>query len=492
MINLFASHTPFVDVRQLAQYLYAHATLQRVCHPDADNRQDLLTEIFGAGSWQRYPRVFVPGQDPTDYYLDDYLIKVPAGQILVLGGSKLSAWPSHVINSYFPPIPPDWIAGFYGNLAQQLIAQLQAFIPNDVTPLVITGHSLGGAVAASVAYFLLPSMPAKKVLVASYGAPKPGTKVSWNRNPFEYWRVSNPEDPVPSIGFSVLPTGPAGFLFKLELVSFQHTGFGIQVDTDGEMSFVETRSWPEAIVPMLKIGVNTLENGTPFLGHYMSTYAFCLRAVLEKMGIQPDSIWDKCNDFCNRAEGLAWKISGFPVVAGPALPGGYVPPPTLQQGELLEAIAVGMAPQTASLLTPPAGLKVLANQSLAAFLSAITGNNLTQVTVRLARGVNAHVGPQVLSDFTECDFEGYQPVSGNIWVTTLVVPAGGSQRFQAQVGFHCKKGSPPQGVAAYYITATEQGNPFDLLVGYDYLSFGFTGKKNENYGLLIECSGAPS
>ncbi|DBA79451.1 TPA: hypothetical protein ACH3X2_007723 [Trebouxia sp. C0005] len=78
--------------------------------------------------------------------------------------------------------------------------------------LLVTGHSLGGAMAVLAAYDFVDLCPWKSVQVYTIGAPRPGNKAfsdKYEAKVPDTWHVMNSQDPVPKVGkFGVLYARP--------------------------------------------------------------------------------------------------------------------------------------------------------------------------------------------------------------------------------------------------------------------------------------------
>lgn len=71
---------------------------------------------------------------------------------------------------------------------------------NSFSKVIVTGHSLGGAIAVLCGYDLQVKLKDKKILVYTYGAPAVGNKDFvnlYNAAIPQSWKVTDPNDPVP-------------------------------------------------------------------------------------------------------------------------------------------------------------------------------------------------------------------------------------------------------------------------------------------------------
>lgn len=145
-------------------------------------------------------------------------------------------------------------------------------------PILITGHSYGGAVAATLAADYLVAQPSRRVECVTFGSPKPGDdrlrEIALAQG---FIRVENYGDPVPDVP----PTFDWWSVFAVSIPTpilrawalFKKGGIGLQVAENGTITITDVS--PALYVDMLLILENFLAIivGLSFPVHSMPTYA---------------------------------------------------------------------------------------------------------------------------------------------------------------------------------------------------------------------------
>jgi hypothetical protein len=447
-------------------FLYAHATLQRLFRPASDGRQQFFSQVPGLVNWTTRAQMQLTNFSPQDVLVDHYLLEFPSGWVNILGGTKGLAWFQHYTGLWGLPNPAQSLfPSYYFDLAQTCLADIATAIPaGDQRPILFNGHSLGGASSVAAAFFDGERIQPRTARVISFGSPKTRYKQGMDGRDFQHWRCVNELDLVPYASFSLIPIPKFLIPGKMYATSLFHYGQEFRVTQD---FIFHTLPLNGAIMwaPFVA-GTAFAETGNPVRPHYMESYAFLLRRQMSQLAIPIDPIWDQINDYINRTEGWGMNIPGFPVSPGPALPDGFTPPAeTLDIEELLEEGIEGTAAASPNMLDDSKNPNILRGQSLAAYLNGQFGRAFTNVNVRLARQPVPDPNDIGFGDLIECDFEGYEPRGGSVWATTAAAPGtGASQLFACRVGFRCDGSNPANTVYYCYLTATEAGNPQDVLL----------------------------
>jgi hypothetical protein len=449
-------------------WLYAMATLNRLLRPEDDGRETFYGRIPGLLQIHAFPRVTPPATGGTEILLDDYLLEFPQGWIFVIGGTKLHGWPHHVVNSlaftfqlraHFP--------AYWWDLAEVFHLHLTGKIPaNDARPIIFNGHSLGGAVAATMAYQDFDRPTPRTRWAVTWGAPKVRGEAGMSGREFGCFRVVNFRDLVPFMPFNPLPLpikvgGPA---LKFAFSNYHHFGYPINLISEGLVERNNERPTPLALLPFAAIAAvnNDLD---PFSFHYMASYAYFLRHYISRRGIEIDPFWDEVNEYLNRSEGVSWgHIPGFPLEVGPSLPPAFVPPPTMDLPSI--PFEEKLEPATVRLLDPPADVVVQKNQDLAAYLNQAYGRNFIHLTVHLSKAPIPDLQNVGLNSFVEADFKGYKPRGGSLWVTTNPTNYYPVRRFAARVPFQCTSALVPNHLHALYVVGHEGQNLDKVLLAF--------------------------
>lgn len=139
----------------------------------------------------------------------------------ILNYSLLDSWTPGVVTGHRHP------RAFYEN-GRDVAEVVKARVPAS-TPLVLAGHSLGGA-SASICAFLLRRAGWNVRAVYTYGSPKPGNYPFRDAYTIPNFRLASPLDPVPLLPpfFDYLTTSDDELTTYRELVD--HVGTLIELD----------------------------------------------------------------------------------------------------------------------------------------------------------------------------------------------------------------------------------------------------------------------
>ncbi|MFM7426826.1 MAG: lipase family protein [Elainella sp.] len=231
-INALAEYdTRFNRYRQLASFRAAQLSLAEQASPDADLTADGFTASNLAAS-NLANKTAPESADPAS----QVAIRVQE----VFFGFALTSDTHHIIALRGTQTEFEWLGNIssrqvnfrnrepqYGRVhrgfqtsQEQIITQVRRTIPqlDPALPLIITGHSLGGAVAMLTAADLAldNSFPARQIRVYTYGSPRVGDSTfagTYSRLIGQTYRVVNLADTVPM-------TPPSAFRGDL----FQHVG----------------------------------------------------------------------------------------------------------------------------------------------------------------------------------------------------------------------------------------------------------------------------
>lgn len=448
--------------------LYAHATLQRIFNGIADDRLALWNDVPGMKSIIHNPQIpgagtieGVPIVD-TDIYLESYLIGFDAGYLVILGGTKLLGWPQHVLSAMAPT--NSWQAFFptyWYDLAATTLGVLATHIPSgNSKPIVFNGHSLGGAVATTCAYFDFDRPQSRIRKSVTFGAPKARGTAGMDARNFQQVRVINEDDVVPYMPSSPMPVKIFINPLKWWATSMAHYGTPYPLTIDGEVAQINTDSpiW-NVLGPAL---TSTLSFFAP---HLMPSYALTLRRRLAKLGRVVDSFWDRANDLINKLEGLTWRIDGFPAVSATVPNGLTVPTPVPLEDEIAAADET-LAPVQYGLLDPRQPLPVKDGQSLAAYLAEKSGRDIREVTIHLFTNRIVDLSTLTLASFHEATFAGYAPVGGQEWTCFAAASTTPGRRFARYANFYCVSPDAPNDIWGWYAVAHEGASNQRLLIAW--------------------------
>lgn len=295
--------------------LYFYATLSRLVYQhDAAAWQQIREACFGINSVVDQPTagVFSPGWT--------VLGGTSGSAVVVEGTTNTTQLLNQALYTRLTTSPglPGEVMTFHHRANVAIYESIRQAVSATTGPITVTGHSLGGALAANVAWRLKQDFPFRSVRCLTFGAPR-GGNAAWQAalRPLQTIRLENWDDPVPS-----LPP-PAGIDMTLNIrlrihpviVEYRHTGQGWKFSQDSSIEIVNyewqrATGWyppPAAPIPLTdQFGLDR--------GHWMSEYIRRTRQRVRLTGEGPDaftpcmSILDALNNALNVAEGRTWEI----------------------------------------------------------------------------------------------------------------------------------------------------------------------------------------
>lgn len=472
------------------QWVYAHATLQRLFRDEPDDRDKYFNQVPTLVNWHRNPSIAGGTLPNTSIYADHFLLETTKGWVNILGGTKLLGWPQHVLSALAPALIDPYFPTYWLDLADTALAVIATKIPaGDARPICFSGHSLGGAASVTAAYRDWTRTPERSKTCISFGCPKVRGKQGMDGRDFLHVRMMNEYDPIPYLPFNPFPVRIFLRPIRSGLSGLHHYGLPVLMKKNRPQYRFSDGRWinPLGLAGLFFTGI--LDEDLLFTHHFMAAYAKKIREIMAREGIRVDPFWDRANRYINQLEGIRWHVFNY-------YPNDYwdAPPATPKPNpvdleDVCEKAADLIDNAQRSLWTPGPNLQI--RQSFAAYLAAQSGRDFRDVTVRLATNIIPEGQDVLLADLQEATFPGYTPVGGADW-DTLTPPAGFAQRRWARRAiFSCWSAVVPNDVWAMYLVAHEGPAETPVLIAWQQFGAAVKfDKERKGLFLSIEVSGA--
>jgi hypothetical protein len=428
---------------------YGWATLARIARNDDDAmRQDLIGDL---------PDLFrVTDVSVISLFFDAVLLQFTYGDILVLGGTKPLGWPGHF---FFPAQLPAIFQLpsanlYFGSFLPGLVNNVQPLLAGrENLPMLVMGHSLGGAVAVLINH-LLKINGRPKTAAVTFGCPRIGNQVLSDGIQGRHWRFFNEWDWIPLCPPSICTLPSIGPL-KLGLIEYVQHGTPIFLwqnhpaelfrDTWGQHGWCWAH-W----VGMFNFPFDTSAHG---LAAYAERIKRNCRGRTDAMTL----FWDRCHRTMNDTDGVRFSND---------------PPFDLADGTT-EAELVGREPVYDYEASFEQHIRIFASYAANAsanppaeepervemfpYVNSLGASQFAGIAIRLATGLVPNEEDSEIESLQECSFPGYEPLKGPIWIE-IPGPAPHPERAFYTSGKWVYRGTGiVQDVTGYFLTGDVVG-----------------------------------
>lgn len=260
---------------------YWLASLNNLAYHRLDSQLEALLNVPGPCSWEFFAVAAAYGVDVIyANYGNWYLVVVRGTQYWIDWGNDVYFVPMVVVPGIPGLIHPGW-----NNIAKGIYdavkVRLHERTDPEVLPILVSGHSMGGAVAQILAHYLDAELTYRTSAVVALAAPKPGDTGFASAARWPVIRINNFVDPVPYLppGWTWNLLNPARAIARDALAAYGHGGQAFTLYADGSFAllFSDASAAQERVAP-LAIQQNPDEFN--LTGHDATEYVTRLRARL--------------------------------------------------------------------------------------------------------------------------------------------------------------------------------------------------------------------
>jgi len=208
------------------------------------------------------------------------IVKHPSVTLVFVSGT--SNFQQLALQGFYGTRPPEDFGAFsterlWWQCGDMVVNLLATWGVNHDAPIVLVGHSYGGASAATVACRLKLAKPARRVGLMTFGCPKVGDeRYLAIQDTYEHLYIANEDDIVTAVPPSLKELRPFVPIFGALIIAWwrdwHSPRMNLLVDADGGKAFVAPRFLDASIVVPVVTNCLAAVNPDPIAAHYVGTY----------------------------------------------------------------------------------------------------------------------------------------------------------------------------------------------------------------------------
>ncbi len=302
--------------------MYQLSTLCRVNYSPTED----MWQMIGAGLRRHLQRIEL-GADGMAGFPRTNVLVLNDHNVIVIGGTvDIPFWINNIASMVAETLNEDLniaVGTAFNVAANQLATALAGAGVNLSRPTILTGHSLGGALATMLAFRWLSLGGGKDLSTVTFGAPKVGTRGFYSAIPSRHVRCIYNEDLVTQLPSTGIWIDGTGLSISVRVTPYSHGGTCLWIDKlDGTINRLtnSTLGGPDLTKAFSSRG--GAYGDTPplsrlnlqYADHAIKNYVFSWRSEVNGAPRFTLEGFDQANGLVNTAKGEDWPDASYPLL----------------------------------------------------------------------------------------------------------------------------------------------------------------------------------